>query len=192
MANDDELELDTKSAPKSGKGKLIIIIVAVMLVTTGVLVGVLFMTGALGGKSSGDSKDDSDTAAGDDKELVVKKSFYFDMKPAFIVNFEDQSQAAYLQIEMQAMTYDQSVTDEMIKHMPVIRNNILLILSAQKFEEVRTRQGKEALQEKVLIAVQEIIGDSMTAKLKESGEELPKGESVSNVEQIYFTSFIMQ
>ena len=192
MANDDELELDTKSTAKSGKGKLIIIMVLVMLVTTGVIIGVLYFTGVLGGKSSGSSEGDSEESPADEKELVVKEAFYFNMQPAFIVNFEDQSQAAYLQIEMQAMTYDNQVKDEMTKHMPVIRNNILLILSAQKFDDVRTRKGKEALQEQVLIAVQEIIGESMTAKLKEAGEELAKGESVPNVEQIYFTSFIMQ
>ncbi len=191
MANDDELELDTKSAPKSGKGKMIILMVLVMLVTTGVVVGVLYFMGVLGGNSSS-SKDETDETVEEEKELVVKKAFYFNMKPAYIVNFEEQSEAAYLQIEMQAMTYDNRVTDEMITHMPVIRNNILLILSAQKFDDVRTRQGKEALQGKVLAAVQEIIGESMTAKLKEAGEELAKGESVPNVEQIYFTSFIMQ
>ena len=190
MANDDELELDTKSATKSGKGKMIIIMVLVMLVTTGVIVGVLFFTGMLGGKSS--SKDDSEHAADEEKELVVKKAFYINMQPPFVVNFEEQSQAAYLQIEMQAMTYDNRIADEMVKHKPVIRNNILLILSAQKFEEVRTREGKEKLQQQVLVAVQEIVGESMAAKLKEAGEELAKGESVPNVEQIYFTSFIMQ
>ena len=192
MANNDELELDTKSAAKGGKGKLIIIMVLVVLATSGLLIGVLFFTGVLGGKSSGDNKGGAEHAEGEEKALVVKKAFYFNMQPAFIVNFEEQSQAAYLQIEMQAMTYDKSVTDEMTKHKPVIRNNILLILSAQKFDDVRTRKGKEALQEKVLKAVQEIIAEAMVAKLKESGEEQAKGESVPNVEQIYFTSFIMQ
>ena len=190
MAKDDELELDTKSTPKGGKGKMIIIMVLVMLVTTGVIIGVLYFTGALGGKSS--SKDDSEHASDEEKELVVKKAFYINMQPAFIVNFEEQTQAAYLQIEMQAMTYDNRITDEMNKHKPVIRNNILLILSAQKFEEVRTREGKEKLQQQVLEAVQEIVGESMAATIKASGEELAKGESAPNVEQIYFTSFIMQ
>jgi len=192
MANDDELELDTKSAPKSGKGKMIIIMVLVMAVTTGIVIGVLYFTGVLDGKSSGGSKDSSDQAGGDDKELVVKRAFYFNMQPAFIVNFEEQSQAAYLQIEMQAMTYERDVIDEMTKHMPLIRNNILLILSAQKFDEVRTRKGKEALQAEVLKAVQDIVGESMLAKLIEAEEEPAEGESAPNVEQIYFTSFIMQ
>jgi len=192
MANDDELELDTGTAPKSGKGKLIIIIVLVILVTTGIVIGVLYFTGILGGTGNSDSKDESEQSTTEQKELVVKRAFYFNMQPAFIVNFEEQSQAAYLQIEMQAMTYDKRVTDAMTKHMPVIRNDILLILSAQKFDEVRTRKGKEALQGEVLKAVQGIIGESMAAVIKEDGEEVAKGESVPNVEQIYFTSFIMQ
>jgi len=192
MANDDELELDTESSSKkSGKGKMIIIIVLVVLVITGSVIGGLYFTGVLGGKSS--SNNDSEHAVDDaEKELVVKKAFYINMQPAFIVNFEEQGEAAFLQIEMQAMTYDNRVTDEMTKHKPVIRNNILLILSAQKFEEVRTREGKENLQKQVLVAVQEIVGESMAAMLKEDGDEPEKGELVPNVEQIYFTSFIMQ
>jgi len=191
MANDDELELDTDSSPKkSGKGKMIIIIVLVVLVITGSIIGGLYFTGVLGGKSSSDK--DSEHAADDEKEFVVKKAFYINMQPAFIVNFEEQGEAAFLQIEMQAMTYDSRITDEMTKHKPVIRNNILLILSAQKFEEVRTREGKVNLQKEVLVAVQEIVGESMAAILKEDGDEPKKGELVPNVEQIYFTSFIMQ
>ncbi len=190
MAKDDELELDAKSASQSGKGKMIIIMVLVMLVTTGTIIGVLFFTGMLGGESS--SKDDSDHVAAEEKELVVKKAFYINMQPPFVVNFEEQSEAAYLQVEMQAMTYDNRIADEMTKHKPVIRNNILLILSAQKFDDVRTRKGKEKLQQRVLEAVQEIVGEAMAAKFKETGEELAKGESIPNVEQIYFTSFIMQ
>jgi len=191
MAKDDELELDAKAPAGGGKKKLIIIGVIVMLITTGALVGILFFTGSLGSSSRASKGDDSEH--GEEKEeMVLRHAFYINMKPAFIVNFEEKSSAAYLQIEMQAMTYDKRVTDHMTKHMPMIRNNVLLIMSAQKFERVMTRKGKEMLQEKILISVQEVIGESMTKYYKDEELELAKGELVPNVEQIYFTSFIMQ
>ena len=40
--------------------------------------------------------------------------------------------------------------------------------------------------------VQKIIGEAMIKLYKENDTEIKKGKSVPNVEQIYFTSFIMQ
>lgn len=185
MAKDDELELDTAKSG-GGKGKLIVIIIVVVLLTAGGVIAGLYFTGMLGGGA----KDAAETEGSDDekKELAIKPAFYKDLDPAFVVNFEDQSQAAYLQIEMQVMAHDKLVLDEVAKHMPVIRNNILLILSAQKFEVVKTRQGKEALQKTVLEAIQAVLEEAYNATPE---DERPEG-GMKNVEQVYFTSFIMQ
>jgi flagellar FliL protein len=195
MAKDDELELDT-AKPGSGKGKLIVIIVAVMLLTSGIVIGVLYFTGGLGGtKSKTESKETHEEV----KELEVKPAFYLDLQPPFVVNFEDQTHAAYLQIEMQVMARDKEVLDVLTKHMPVVRNNILLILSAQKFEVVKTRQGKESLQKIILESLQQTVleatqghaGEDKKSDKKDSEKEHAK-EKPLNIEQVYFTSFIMQ
>jgi len=188
MAKTDELELDPNAKPSGGKGKLIIIIALVVLLAAGGVIGALVFMGVIGG----DKSDDKEEVADEEKALVVKPSFYFDLKPAFIVNFEDQTHAAYLQIEMQAMTHDQKVISELTKHMPVIRNNILLVMGGQRFEEVKTRKGKEALQVKVLEAIQAIVAESVKAEMEKESEDKVKDEDVPNVEQVYFTSFIMQ
>ena len=197
MADDDELELDTTKEKSGGKGKMIMIIAVVILLTTGSLVGVLYFTGNLG--SGGSSKDGEEAAEKTDshdakeaEELVVKPAFYYDLQPVFVVNFEDKTHAAYLQIEMQLMMRDVIVKDQITKHMPVIRNNILLILSAQKYEEVKSRKGKEQLQAEVLAAVRTIIGAEMKEELQKESDEKIKDKDVPNVEQVYFTSFIMQ
>jgi flagellar FliL protein len=195
MATEDELELDTTRKKSGGKGKIIMIIALVVLLTTGSTITALYFTGALGGSDSQSASTDNSDANPDEqdaKELVVKPAFYFDLQPAFVVNFEDQSKAAYLQVEMQLMAHDQLVSDQVTKHMPVIRNNILLTLSAQKYEVVKTRQGKEALQAELLQAVRDIIGPEMKKKLQQESETEIKEKDVPNVEQVYFTSFIMQ
>lgn len=189
MAKTDELELDPNAKPSGGKGKLIIIIVLAVLLTAGGVIAALYFMGVLGGAKSEDASHDN---VSDEKPLAVKPAFYFDLQPAFIVNFEDQTHAAYLQIEMQAMSHDQRVLAQLTKHMPVIRNNILLLLGTQKFEDMQTRKGKEALQVKVLEAIRSIIGEAMKQELEKEHEGKIKDQDVPNVDQIYFTSFIMQ
>ena len=193
-AKDDELELDTAKPSGGGKGKVIVIIVVAMLLTSSIVIGALYFMGALGTPSHTDVKDKDKTeqpAAKQEepKELVVKPAFYLDLQPAFVVNFEDQTNAAYLQVEMQVMARDKEILDTVSKHMPVIRNNILLILSAQKYEVVKTRKGKEDLQKSLLEAIQKVIREAnpQLAADKAQGES-----AASNVEQVYFTSFIMQ
>lgn len=193
MAKDDELELDTTKQKAGGMGKLIIIITLVVLLTTGSVFGVLYFTGNLGGGSANKhAEGDKTSEEAKVEELVVKPAFYYELQPVFVVNFEDKTQAAYLQIEMQLMVRDKAVNAQITKHMPVLRNNILLILSAQKYDEVKTRQGKEQLQAKVLDAVRDIIGPAMQEELQKESETEVKAKDVPNVEQVYFTSFIMQ
>ena len=195
MATEDELELDTSKQKSGGKGKIIMIIALVVLLTTGSTITALYFTGNLGGGNSQQASEegsDSKAEEQENKELVVKPAFYFDLQPAFVVNFEDQSKAAYLQIEMQVMSYDKLVNEQINKHMPVIRNNILLILSGQKYEVVKTRQGKEALQAELLQAIREIVGATIKEELQKESETEVKEKDVPNVEQVYFTSFIMQ
>lgn len=189
MAKTDELELDPNAKASGGKGKLIIIIVLVVLLTAGSVIGALYFMGVLGGGKDA-AKDSGDKT--EQVELKAGPAYYFDLAPPFIVNFEDQSEAAYLQIEMQALMHDKSVEAQLQKHMPVIRNNILLVMGSQKYEEVKTRQGKEALQAKILEAIQEIVGNAMKESMQEDSDAKVKETEVPNVEQVYFTSFIMQ
>jgi flagellar FliL protein len=194
MANQDELELDVKATKSGGKGKIIMLIAAIMLLTTGSIIGVLYFMGLLGSNSNSADKPADKTAA--KKELAIKPAFYLSLQPAFVVNFEDQSHASYLQVEMQVMARSKDVLEEVSANMPVIRNNILFILSAQKYEQVSTRAGKEQLQKTIVEAIQKVVTDAAKQKFaaEHKGKEKPKDATTKpeNVEQIYFTSFIMQ
>ena len=65
----------------------------------------------------------------------------------------------------------------MQKHMPLVRNNVVMILSSQDFEVMRTPEGKDALRQAVLEEIQSILTD-------ETGD--------AGVEQVLFTNFVMQ
>lgn len=221
MAKAEELDLDTKKdsggGGKKGKLKLILLIVGILLLVTGGVLGALYFTGKLGG---GDKAEHGDKSAKSDHKSdkqaadLPLPANYLDVKPVLVSNFEDQSAGAtYLQIDMQLMARDPHVLDVAKLHMPVIRNNLLLIMSSQKVADMKTRAGKEKLQQTMLAAVQKIISDSAgqhgetkedAAKSrdnKDKHDEKSKDHEKSkdnghaqaaNVDAVYFTSFIMQ
>jgi flagellar FliL protein len=76
------------------------------------------------------------------------------------------------------MTRDQGTADLVKQHDPVIRNDLLLLLSNQTYETISSREGKENLRAEAL----QVVAKAIEA---EGGE----GEKV---EQLYFTSFVMQ
>ena len=206
-----ELDLDTaKQAPAKKKtGKLIMLVVLVMLVLSAGTVGVLYFL-------SGDTAEEVTETDADPKKAAKtiskakeaapqqnKPALYLAVQPALVANFEVQKIASYVQIDMSFMARDQRVIDVAREHMPVIRNNILDIMSAQKVEVVTTRAGKEQLRQAILEAVQQLISKAMggaggdntkdTEKLnaKEKGK-VQEAPPQPNIESVYFTSFIIQ
>ena len=61
--------------------------------------------------------------------------------------------------------------------MPVIRNNLIMLLSSQKQAEVSTRDGKEKLRADALAEIQKVLKE-------QTGE--------TGAEAVYFTIFVMQ
>lgn len=192
MAVDDD---DEKSEDKKPKGSLItkILLFGVLPLMTVVIlvVGTLYFAGALPG--GGDHADTADTAQadgdgeegddeegdgeGDGEEDVIQPAIYLPVDPAFVVNFAAQGKARFLQVTVEVMTRDPHMPDQIKLHMPVIRNNLMLLFSSQSYDGVSTLEGKEALREEALEVVQQILEE-------ETGDP--------GVEAVYFTSFVMQ
>lgn len=188
MAKDDDaLDLDTAGSRSGGGMKIVILMVVIALLVSASIIGTLYFTGNLGGGAQ-----EADAADAEDSEAAKKPAIYVDMDPAFIVNFPDNAVAEYLQIEMQVLTRDPGVAEAVTAHMPVIRNDIVLLLSSQQYSELKSRAGKQQLQQAVLEKIREIVATAMREKMQvEEGEEVDAA-SIPNVENVYFTSFIMQ
>ena len=232
MAKTEELDLDTAKAGSAGKKrlKLILIIVASFILVSGSVVGALYFTGFLGGKKStskaekahkaGDKQQEKDSDKEKDKEAAnqTKPALYLPLQPALVANFEDPNAgAAYLQIEMQLMARDQHPLDIAKEHMPLIRNNLLLIMSSQKVAELKTRAGKEQLQKAMLDAIRKVVAEGTggqhhnasdtdkdkdkekdkSSEHKDTNKAADKADEHAandgpNIEAVYFTSLIMQ
>ena len=129
-----------------------------------------------------DAKKDKGKAKGkkDKKGKAEPKlpAIYVEFNPPLVVNFDAKGVMRFLQVNIQVMTRDHE-TSEMVKlHEPKIRNNMLLLLGSQTQDSISTTEGKEALRKQSLETIAKIVED-------EGGEG-------KKVEDLYFTSFVMQ
>ncbi|MBA4285332.1 MAG: hypothetical protein C0434_07340 [Xanthomonadaceae bacterium] len=124
----------------------------------------------------GEGEDATSEAGGHDGKKGGS-ALYVPLTPSFVVNVGDSDASHFLQIEMQVRAKNAAAVDALKLHDPQIRNAILMLLGAQALNEVTSREGKEALQKKVLAEIQRILK-------AETGK--------TGVDAIYFTSFVMQ
>ena len=71
-----------------------------------------------------------------------KPSLYYAIDPPLVVNFEDGSVVRFLQITMEVMAHDQKAVDTVQKNIPLIRNNLLLLMSNRNYQSMMSREGK--------------------------------------------------
>jgi flagellar FliL protein len=174
MAAEQDLKLDQGTPEEKaggGKKKLIIIIVAIVLMIAIAVGATIFLM-------SGDSAED--TPAEEVAEVVEEVSIpaqYIKMKPRFIVNFNIGTRQRFLQASIEIMTRSQGVVDAVELHNPMLRNEIVRILSDQDFKTLRTPEGRVELK----------------TKLHEQLRTLLKNEAdVEGIEAVLFTDFVMQ
>ena len=105
-------------------------------------------------------------------------AIYYKFDPAFVVNFGSEGNSRYLQITLEAMSRDQSVIDAIKNNEPAIRNDLVLLYSAQQPEALLAPEGKEKLRQATLDAVRKTI--------------VAEGARAEAVEAVYFTSFVIQ
>lgn len=160
----------TDAAPPVSKGKplLMILIVLVALAVGGG--GVMLY---MGSKDTKDAQADTET----DKK-VVEPAQYVELDPPFVANFEAKGMMRFLQVTVEVMTRDVTTVDLIKKNDPLIRNNLIMLFSSQRYEDISTREGKDKLRADAL----QVVADAIKAE----------GGDSSKVEQLYFTSFVMQ
>ncbi len=104
---------------------------------------------------------------------------YLPLDPPLVATFEDRSAVRFLQLTLEVMARDQESIDAVQTHMPVIRNNLLLLMGGRTLADLTSREGKEALRAEALAEVQRIVETNTSI-------ESP------GIEELYFTSFVVQ
>jgi flagellar FliL protein len=164
----------TSAAPAGNGSKLLATFAAALLAAAAAGGGVYWFTAKSNADVVAEEEGKAKTKSGKPKGPAI----YVEFDPPFVVNFEARGMTRFLQVTLQVMTRDPLTADLIKQHDPVIRNDLLLLLSSQTYDTISTREGKDALRTQAL----QVVSDAIEAE----------GGKGSNVEQLYFTSFVMQ
>ena len=197
----DEDESDADGEAKAGKGdrkpghtKLVILgALAVFVAVLGAQVAAPLVTQMIGGghaaEDAADGEDVADEADAEDEggeedielaaaDAPLDPAIYTPLDPPFVVSFSDaDGDSRFLQLTLQAMARDEHTIDEIKRHAPAIRNAFLFLISGYKVEDLSTLEGKEKLRAAMLVSANEIM-------------ERNTGEA--RIEELYFTSLVIQ
>jgi len=190
MADEEELEEEVaeeeeEGAKKGGNTKKIVIIAGVAVLLLAIIGGAawFFMSGDDDAGGNGGEQDTEvlgeaeGDEGGEDAAPRTGNPIYVPLHPAFVVNFENQEKVSFLQVDIQIMTFDSKVEQAIKRHMPIVRNELLLLLGGKQYHEINTREGKRNLSQEAIREMQRV--------LTEAG-------APSEIEALYFTSFVMQ
>jgi flagellar FliL protein len=186
---DDEADAKAAVAPKSpGQLKLVIVAaLALFVALVGAQVAAPLITQALDGGSHAAS--DTDEASDDEalaedeagEEAAVQANIgpalYVPLDPPFVVSFDEGDGARYLQLTLQAMARSEATITDIKRHAPALRNAFLFLLSGYELKELSTLQGKEKLRAAMLVSANEVMA---------------KNGSAIGIEELYFTSLVIQ
>ncbi|WP_312290239.1 flagellar basal body-associated FliL family protein [Stutzerimonas nitrititolerans] len=169
-------DVPAPGAETSGKGKikLIVAIVLGLLLAVGLSVAstLYFMNRDDAGKGEEQAQAPAPTVSG--KPAAI----YEVLAPAFVVNFSNNGgRQRYMQVSVALMSRDQIALDALKEHMPLLRNQLVMLFSSQDFATIATPVGQEMLRQQATASVQELAN-------KEIGKLA--------VEQVLFTNFVLQ
>ncbi len=116
-------------------------------------------------------------AEGEEGAPPPPKAMYIPLKPAFVVNYGGKGKLKYIKVDMSIRVNDSVSAYGVRHHMPLIRNDLVLLFSSQEDADIDTQAGKELLRQAALEKVQQILKD------EEAGE---------GVVDLYFNNFVVQ
>ncbi len=198
---EEELELDVNQTKSSKTSIILIIVLAVLVINIGGIDAWYFLVKDDASSASAKKEKSAETEEKAKNDLGPLK--YLTLVPEFIVNFGPGSKVRYLQVDLQIATRDEAALKTVATYRPVLRNDILVILSGLSFEQLQGRSGKEALQKNILNTINKVIisstnvasheGNEESESSKAGVEDATKDEVIDGpIENVYFTSFIMQ
>jgi len=162
-------ENDAAAPAAGGNKKMMLIIVAVAVLMLGIGGGAAFFLLGSGGGEGGEEAP---------PEVALGEMEYMDLSPAFIVSFPYQGRQRYLQASLSIMSRDAEALAAVTEHMPIIRHNLLNLLTAQMLGVAESPQpGIENLRNLATAEVKAILQ-------QEIGRD--------GIEQVIFTAFVFQ
>jgi flagellar FliL protein len=188
---------ETETPPKNkGKGKKILLILGTLtLLGGGGGAAALYASnaGLIGGNRAPSAPDTPDlvlkdgvskseaaryySANGDKKVDGTKfQATYYPLSDSFTSNLRDDS--GFVQVGLGVSTYyDAEVIENVKLHEMAVRSAVLLALSEQESTALATPQGKEQLKARLRASINEVLKNK---------------EGFGGIDDVYFTSFVIQ
>ncbi|MBF8730753.1 flagellar basal body-associated protein FliL [Pseudomonas guariconensis] len=157
-----------KDPATKGKLKLILLMVLALLLAVGLSVGATWFVMHKSGPVPADPA----------QANVKLAAIYEPLAPSFVINFNQNGRQRYMQVSITMQGRNQADLDALKVHMPVIRNNLVMMFSGQGFDTLASSPvGQEMLRQKATAVVQEVAQ-------KEVGKPV--------IDQLLFTNFVLQ
>lgn len=171
-------EVEEGTEKKSSKMMIIIIALVVLVAAGGGAYYFMFMGEESTVEEGEEAKEvEAEPEEKEEEEDADTELTYFEMDKPFVVNFPKSSGISLLQVSI-ALSVEGVTTAELLKkHEPMIRNNLLMLISGQVPQELKTVEGKEKLVELMH---------------KEVDKVMKKIGGKNKVQDVFFTSFVMQ
>lgn len=175
LGNDDESADTADQQNEKGGMKKIIIIVVALLVVGGA--AAFFMMGGDSSESTADGAVEVvEEVVEEEEDEDEKEPIYQALVKDFVVTFGEGEDIRYLQLSLEVMSYDQEVIDKIETNLPAVRNNLIMLIGGQSYDDLKTNDGKEKLRKEIIGAVRK------AARLK------PK----QKLEDAFYTGFVLQ
>lgn len=168
---DKEIQLAPPESESGGKLKLILIAAAAVVLLAGGGGAAAYFAGLFSGH------DVADKATAEAAKPAKREAHYVPLDPPFTVNLQGTGGNRYFQATVELLTRDPAAEVAVKRHLPVIRNDLVMLFSSKDAKELGSLEGKERLRAEALAAVQKVLAG-------ETGK--------AEVEQLFFTSFVMQ
>jgi flagellar FliL protein len=114
--------------------------------------------------------------AQDDEDALPPNSIYIELTPPMVANYGSEGRLRYVRVGV-SIRAQESVEDAIRRHLPWIRHELLMLVSAQTDEAIGSTTGRESLRDEALQRVRQVLREE---------------EDVEGVEDVLFTSFVVQ
>lgn len=176
MADEENTEAAAEEEAQGGGMKKMILFGVIGLV----LIGIGIFAGPAVMNMISPSEDVEAEREAADAKVAAGPPIYQSLHPPLIINFKDSlGDAHYMQVTMEVMSRDQGVINLLREHTPAIRNALILLFSSAVYDEVTTREGKEALLAQGLAEIKRVMNEVT-------------GKEVEGIEAAYFSALVIQ
>jgi len=180
MAKEAKHESESADVPAPKKSKKLLIIVAAALVLLLIVGGgATFFLMKSHAPEGEDGEVATEKAKADKKKNAKEADPVYIALDAFVVNLGSENGGPFLQLTISVEVEDLHMGDKLKKNTPKLRNNVIMLLSGKKADELITKEGKVGLANEVRDLMNEVL---------EPGSKGSEGP----VKEVLFTSFIIQ